>query len=168
MSSSGGRSAPSLSSPFVLTHIPATILLCGMLLLELGDCRFKAGLQRLLDQPNLLRHRPPPAALHRGDHLLEESEMITGPWEFLIAGLLLLAVGGLLIRSGRSTRLKDVSGNVIIGDVKGSANQTYTAPSHAAPAKASGIGGKEIIGWLIAVPGGLLAAFNLWKALAGG
>jgi hypothetical protein len=28
-----------------------------------------ARLQRLLDQPDLLRHRPPPAALHRSDHL---------------------------------------------------------------------------------------------------
>jgi hypothetical protein len=28
-----------------------------------------ARLERLLDQPDLLRHRPPPAALHRGDHL---------------------------------------------------------------------------------------------------
>jgi hypothetical protein len=28
-----------------------------------------AGLERLLDQPDLLRHRPPPAALHRRDHL---------------------------------------------------------------------------------------------------
>jgi hypothetical protein len=94
--------------------------------------------------------------------------MIAAPWEFLIAGLLLLALGALLIRSGRSTRLKDVSGNIMIGDVSGSANQTYSAPTPAAPAKAAGIGGKEIIGWLIAVPGGVLAAFNLWKALAGG
>src|SRR4029450_13275999 len=28
-----------------------------------------ARLQRLLNQPDLLRPRPPPAALHRGDHL---------------------------------------------------------------------------------------------------
>jgi hypothetical protein len=28
-----------------------------------------ARLQRILDQPDLLRHRPPPAALHRNDHL---------------------------------------------------------------------------------------------------
>jgi hypothetical protein len=93
---------------------------------------------------------------------------MTASWEFLVAGLLLVAFGVLLIRTGRSTRLKDVSGNVIIGDVKGSATQSYTAAPPAAPAKASSIGGKEIIGWLIAVPGAVLAAFNLWKALAGG
>ena len=93
---------------------------------------------------------------------------MTASWQFIVAGLLLVAFGVLLIRTGRSTRLKDVSGNVIIGDVTGSANQTYNAQPPAAPTKASGIGGKEIIGWLIAVPGGLLAAFNLWKALVGG
>jgi hypothetical protein len=94
--------------------------------------------------------------------------MIAAPWEFLIAGLLLLGLGMLLIRSGRSTRLKDVSGNIIIGDVPGSATQHYNASPPAAPDKSPGIGGKEIIGWLIAIPGGVLAAFNLWKALAGG
>jgi hypothetical protein len=96
--------------------------------------------------------------------------MIAAPWEVLIAGagLLLFALGALLIRSGRSTRLRNVSGSVIIGDVSGTANQTYNAPTPAAPAEASGIGGKEIIGWVVAIPGGVLAAFNLWKALAGG
>ena len=94
--------------------------------------------------------------------------MIAAPWEFLIAGLLLLALGAFLVRSGRSARLKDVSGNVIIGDVPGSANQTYNAPTPTAPAKASGIGGKEIVGWSISVPGAVLAAFTLWKALGGG
>jgi hypothetical protein len=35
-----------------------------------GHERYRhAGLERLLDQPDLLRHRPAPAALHRGDHL---------------------------------------------------------------------------------------------------
>src|SRR4029434_4551281 len=35
-----------------------------------ADERYRhARLERLLDQPDLLRHRPPPAALHRGDHL---------------------------------------------------------------------------------------------------
>jgi hypothetical protein len=94
--------------------------------------------------------------------------MIAASLEFLVVGLLLLALGALLVRSGRRTRVKDMSSNVIIGDVTGSANQTYNAPTPTAPAKASGIGGKEIIGWLIAVPGAVLAGFNLWKALAGG
>jgi hypothetical protein len=93
--------------------------------------------------------------------------MTTAQLGYLVAGLLVLALGALLIRSGRSTRLKNASGNLIIGDVSGSAAQSYTAPP-AARAKASGIGGKEIIGWLIAVPGGVLATLNLWKALAGG
>jgi hypothetical protein len=94
--------------------------------------------------------------------------MIAAPWEFLIVGLFLLVLGALLVRSGRSTRLRNVSGNIIVGDVSGSANLTYCAPPPAAPAKASGIGGKEMIGWLIAVPGCVLAVFSLWKALAGG
>jgi hypothetical protein len=94
--------------------------------------------------------------------------MIAAQLSFLVAGLLVLALGALLIRSGRSTRLKNGSGNFIIGNVPGSATQTYSALPPATPAKAPSIGVKEIIGWFIAVPGGVLAAFNLWKALAGG
>ena len=85
---------------------------------------------------------------------------------WLLLGILLLVLGLALLLPARRTRLQNVAGNVIVGDVKGTATQTYTtAPPPAA--SSSGIGTKELIGWLIAIPGGLLAAWNLWKALAG-
>jgi hypothetical protein len=48
--------------------------------------------------------------------------MIAAQLGLIVVGLLVVALGTLLIRSGRSTR------NVIIGDVPGSATQTYAAP----------------------------------------
>jgi hypothetical protein len=77
--------------------------------------------------------------------------MIAAPWEFLICRA----------SPVRARRAPDPLR-------PGSANQAYNAPPPATPAKSSGMGGEEIIGWLIAGPGGALAAFNLWKALAGG
>jgi hypothetical protein len=85
---------------------------------------------------------------------------------YVAVGAGLLLVGLALLVGGRRTRLRNVKGNVIVGDVEGTATQTYTAPP--APAPSTGIGRKEVIGWLLAVPGALLAAWNLWKALSGG
>jgi hypothetical protein len=73
--------------------------------------------------------------------------MIAALWEFV--GLLLFALGVLLTRSGRAARTRLIT-------------PRRPPPQPSRPA------GEEIIGWLIAGPGGALAAFNLWKALAGG
>jgi hypothetical protein len=88
-------------------------------------------------------------------------------WLLSLIGIVLLLAGLGLLAAGRRTRLQNVAGNVIGGDVKGTATQTYTAAPPAA-ASSSGIGRKELIGWLIAIPGAALAAWNLWRALAGG
>lgn len=85
---------------------------------------------------------------------------------WLAIGLIAAIVGIGLALAGRRTRISNARGNVIVGDVRGTTTQTYTeAPAPAAPG--SGIGAKEIIGWVIAVPAALLALGNFWKLLAG-
>jgi hypothetical protein len=87
----------------------------------------------------------------------------------LVLGVALLLVGFvLLLRPRRHVRISNARGNVVVGDVTGQVSQSYAETGGPGPPAPSRIGLKEVIGWLLALPGAALAIAGLWKALSGG
>ncbi len=86
-----------------------------------------------------------------------------GWYLYLLAGVM-LTVAGLMITGSRrrnAMRARDISGNVIVGDVSGSASQASAPPQSTAPKS-----GPDRTAWAIGIIGVLVAiaqlAHDLW------
>lgn len=80
---------------------------------------------------------------------------------FLIYGLALVLVILALARRSHAVRARDIKGNMVVGNNRGSISQNYsetgapaTAPSPAAPAP-------DRVAWAIGIVGALIAAAQL-------
>jgi hypothetical protein len=81
-----------------------------------------------------------------------------GPYLYLLGGALLV-VAFLLGRSGGGNKLqaRNVSGNIVVGDVSGSVSQVAAPAAAAAPAEPK----PDRIAWLIGIIGVLVALAQL-------
>ena len=84
---------------------------------------------------------------------------------FLIGlGILLAIVGIAAPRRLTKLRIRNFQGNLNTGDVSGEMHQTYTSTAPAPRAERTGIGWREVIGWIIALLGVALAGWNIYLA----
>lgn len=82
----------------------------------------------------------------------------------IIIGILLL-LGVLLWRAtGKSVGIRNSKGNIIGGNVIGSAKQEYKGETVIGSSDGSKIGAKEIITWLIAMLGVIITALGVYHA----
>lgn len=81
----------------------------------------------------------------------------------IIGAVLILAV--LLWRAtGKSTSIKNSKGNIMTGNVRCNATQVYKGDTTISSSEGSKIGAKEIITWLIAIAGVVIAGLGLYHA----
>jgi len=82
----------------------------------------------------------------------------------IIIGTVLL-IGVLLWRiTGKRTSIKNAKGNVVVGDVKGGATQTYTGDTNIGATQGSKISAKDLITWLLAIVGLVITGLGVYHA----
>jgi hypothetical protein len=85
----------------------------------------------------------------------------------IIIGVILL-LGVLLWRAtGKSVRIRNSKGNIIAGNVVGSATQDYKGETVIGSNSGSNIGAKDVITWLIAIAGAIITALGVYHAWLG-
>jgi hypothetical protein len=84
--------------------------------------------------------------------------MLSDPLILTLLGIGLILVVAIWIRP----RTGSFRGNIIGGNVHGTATQTYAPREAAKPEKDGGIATRDVIGWLIALLGVAIAALGLY------
>ena len=86
--------------------------------------------------------------------------MFSDPLILTLLGIGLILAVAIWIRP--NVRIGSFIGNMIGGNVRGTATQTYAPREVAKPEKDGGIATRDVIGWLIALLGVAIAALGLY------
>jgi hypothetical protein len=78
----------------------------------------------------------------------------------IVAGAVIALLA--LARRPWHVRIRNVHGNTVVGNVEGGVIQTYQGGAPAAPDKPAGIGAAQVITWLIALAGVIIAAIGVY------
>ena len=78
----------------------------------------------------------------------------------IIAGALLFVIA--LAQRPWQVRLKNVKGNTVVGKVGGSVSQTYLDTKGGGDSPSPSIGTAQVITWVIAIAGALIAAVGVY------
>ena len=92
--------------------------------------------------------------------------MFADPLILILLGIGLILVVAIWVRP--KIRIGSFRGNIIGGNVGGTATQTYAPRKVAKPEKDGGIATRDVIGWLIALLGVAIAALGLYLEQSGG
>ena len=84
-----------------------------------------------------------------------------------VTSLVLIVAGAVvtvlaLARRPWNVRIRNVQGNTVVGNVEGGVIQTYQGGAPAARDTPGGIGAAQIITWLIALAGVVIAAIGVY------
>jgi hypothetical protein len=86
--------------------------------------------------------------------------MLADPLILILLGIGLILVVAIWVRP--KVRIGSFIGNLIGGNVGGTATQSYAPREVAKPEKGGGIASRDLIGWLIALIGVAIAALGLY------